>query len=88
MDIKAQKTKKVLKVLLERWQKYLMTNHSYILGEENRTAPVHNSSANVTLQSHFKGDTEKESGNSISNVNWKARYMKTEEEHPNQKELI
>lgn len=47
----------------------------------------YNYSVNVTLQSHFGGITEKQLGNSLSNINQEAKYLKTEE-HLNQKEII
>lgn len=58
-----------------------------MLGEEKRTALMYNYSVSVTLQSHLEGITEKELGNSLSNVNWEAKYLKIKE-HSNQKELI
>lgn len=60
-----------------------MQKHRYILvGEEDQVVTMYNYGANVTLQSQGEGITEREVGNSLSNVNWKARYLKTEEEHP------
>lgn len=63
-----------------------MTKHRYIFGEEKTTALMCNYSVNVTLQSHFEGIMEKELGNSLSNVNLEAKYLKIEK-HPNQKEF-
>ena len=70
------------KPLLERIDDdYIMQKHRYILvGKENKIAPMYNYGANMTLQSHCDQITEKELGNSLSNVTWEASYiLKTEE---------
>lgn len=47
-----------------------MQKHRYILvGDENQVVTMYNYGANVTLQSEGEGITEREVGNSLSNVN-------------------
>lgn len=62
MDCKAQKKKICCGFVgKNRWRKYIMTKHRYILGEEKTTTLMFNYSVNVTSKSLW-GDYRKRVG--------------------------